>query len=199
MKTFKSGERYGNWVVLNDTTCMSKDKVPCKCSCGVTSAIVANALTRGKSTMCRQCAHQVQMEQKRSMGKEDAFAMNPKKIFKAEYNSWSSMRNRCHGKTLHKDYGGRGVSVCREWRDSFINFLRDMGCRPGLAYTLERVDVNGDYTPQNCVWATRSEQSRNRRDSLYIMLGEHKVHVRDLVEIHGLKYFKARELILSMR
>lgn len=79
------------------------------------------------------------------------------------YYSWLSMRNRCINKNLKafKNYGGRGIKVCKRW-DKFENFLKDMGeCPEDL--TLDRIDVNGDYKPSNCRWTTVANQSRNRR------------------------------------
>lgn len=83
------------------------------------------------------------------------------------YDCWTSMRNRC--KSLnnpnYKHYGGRGIKVCKRWDKSFENFLKDMGQKPAPHYTLDRINVNGDYKPSNCRWATVQQQQNNRRNN----------------------------------
>lgn len=79
------------------------------------------------------------------------------------YDTWETMRKRCTNPNYkgYSNYGGRGITVCDRWND-FTLFVEDMGERP-QGYTLERTDVNGNYEPSNCVWATRSQQCLNRR------------------------------------
>lgn len=81
---------------------------------------------------------------------------------------WSGMLKRCRG--TNKYYGGRGISVCNRWRESFSNFLSDMGRRPSPKHSLDRIDNNKGYFPQNCRWATPQEQARNKSNNRRIVV-----------------------------
>lgn len=105
-----------------------------------------------------------------------------------EYGVWSSMIARCENadNPAYKNYGGRGISVCPEWRVNFSAFMKDMGRRP-MAHTIERIDNNGNYEPDNVVWATRIQQQRNRRACRYITHAEITLTVVEWAEKLGLK------------
>jgi len=85
-----------------------------------------------------------------------------------EYRSWRHMKERCLNKNNHayKNYGGRGISISDRWVNDFSVFLQDMGERPSLSHTLERTDNNKGYYPDNCYWATKKEQGRNRSTTI---------------------------------
>lgn len=90
-----------------------------------------------------------------------------------EYHIWNSMIRRCHipSHVGYPYYGGRGISVCSEWRDpvkGFQTFLTDMGKRPSAKHSLDRLDVNGNYCAANCRWATTKHQNRNKRESIFL-------------------------------
>ena len=92
-----------------------------------------------------------------------------------EYRAWSCMLTRCYQPNFvhYGNYGGRGITVCAEWRASYAAFLAHVGRRPSPEHSLDRIDSRGNYEPGNCRWATRKEQARNtRRNRLVTIAGE---------------------------
>lgn len=106
-----------------------------------------------------------------------------------EYGVWVSMNGRClsEGNHAYPLYGGRGISVCERWRKSYQNFIADMGYRPEKGYDIDRIDNDGDYTPENCRWVTHKENTRNRSTS---KLDQGKVLKMKTLRQVGLSYGK---------
>lgn len=152
----RTGERVGRLVVLNSAGRAKRDSLwLCGCECGSLTVVRGSNLKVGHTESCG-CLHR-----DRCTIHGHARDGNPTKTYK----SWSSMRQRTTNKnsTQWHDYGGRGITCASRW-EKFENFLSDMGeCPEGL--TLERVDNNKGYAPDNCRWATRSEQQLNKRDA----------------------------------
>ena len=107
-----------------------------------------------------------------------------------EYRVWAGMLTRCYNENnkTYCRYGGRGITVCDRWRNSFLAFLEDMGPRPSLKHTLDRIDNNGNYEPGNCRWATMIEQARNKSTSLWLELGGVSRPAMEWCELAGTDY-----------
>ncbi|MBB6446493.1 AP2 domain-containing protein [Bacillus benzoevorans] len=153
-----AGEIFGRLTVLEfDSMKDTNSYWRCKCECGNVTVVAGNSLKRGVSKSCG------------CLQKEKTSNANFKHGHTAknspEYRSWRSMITRCEDESVnnYERYGGRGIKVCKRWRNSFESFLSDMGKRPTLSYTLDRIDVNGNYEPSNCRWADLTQQAINKR------------------------------------
>jgi hypothetical protein len=107
-----------------------------------------------------------------------------------EYRSYRAMLQRCYypESISYKYYGANRITVCSRWRQSFANFIEDMGRKPDAQYSLERINPHGNYEPDNCHWVDQTTQRRNRRDTvLFVAFGQRRT-LGEWAEIFGLKY-----------
>lgn len=107
-----------------------------------------------------------------------------------EYRTWINMRIRCYDRScdMYHNYGGRGITVCDRWRESFANFLEDMGRKPGRLYEIDRINNDGNYEPGNCRWATRKQNIRNTRVNRMLTLNGVTKCAAEWAEELGLSY-----------
>ena len=172
------GQTFGRLTVVErDTSKIGIDPNSwwiCSCSCGTMKSILGAQLKAGETSSCG--CYRKEFAKRRVDDGTSTIKRTHGQTKSPEHRSWGSMRQRCLNPQHHAyaDYGGRGIKVCQRW-DSFENFLVDMGPRPSLNHTLDRIDNNGDYTPENCRWATETQQKLNRRDNRYVTInGETK-------------------------
>ncbi len=111
------------------------------------------------------------------------------KCSQIEYKVWDGMRQRCNNPNSpdYPRYGGRGITICERWSASFSNFVADMGPRLSRAFQIERRDNDLGYSPENCRWATRKEQQRNRRNTRFIEFNGERLSVPEWSERTGIE------------
>lgn len=156
-----SGARFGALVATRSLGyAPGGTRWECQCDCGAVVVAYSQNLRRGRSTSCG-CAKSAKIA---SALTRHGHARRGRVT--SEHRIWRAMLDRCSNPNNNsfKYYGGRGITVCDRWTD-FENFLADMGNRPSRGHSIDRIDVNGNYEPSNCRWATASEQRRNRRDT----------------------------------
>lgn len=122
-------------------------------------------------------------------------------VYKDEYHIWRSMIQRCTSEThvSYPDYGGRGIKVCDEWLGGFHAFLKDLGPRPTKGHSLDRINPDGNYQPDNVRWATGKVQARNKRNSVYMehpKTGE-KVPAANIADFLGIPYREFRRQMIE--
>lgn len=171
--TISPGDRRGKLTILSEDVARKRGWIRrwfCRCDCGNLTSVPTDRLNSGKTRSCG-CLRIEALIVRNTTHNICGFP---------EYAVWASMKDRCynpHNRSF-SNYGGRGISVCAEWRNDFAAFVRDMGRRPLPDLTIERLDVNGSYCPSNCVWESRIVQNRNRRSS--------KLTSRDVREIRSM-------------
>ncbi len=164
----RTGQRFGRLVVCRRAE-MGKKRLSalwwCDCDCGSLTVVFSHSLSSGHSRSCG-CLRR-ETSSKLLSGHSYRLRHGCRRNGKAtpEYRAWCNMQARCYNPKhdSFKNYGGRGITVSDRWRNDFAVFLDDMPPHPGKGYSLDRIDNDGNYERSNCRWATRKQQTNNRR------------------------------------
>lgn len=174
------GKRFNRLVVVGDIPPNGKEKSKCRCVCDCGAVVTPQrySLLSGNTGSCGCYSLDRTRESNSTHGMSKS----------AEYLIWSGMLDRCLNprNKAYKNYGGRGVAVCDEWRSDFAAFFSDVGSRPSPCHSIDRIDVNGNYEPNNVRWATPKQQARNKRKSRVIFVFGEKMSLAEAAEKYGI-------------
>lgn len=190
---YSPGERFARMVLVEP---VGKGRWTARCDCGEIRTLPAYALRSGNTRSCG-CLQ----KERRGAGSLRHGYGRMGTARRSEYSAWRNMIGRCYDPKVDRypEYGGRGITVCDRWRHSFENFIADVGDKPTPEHTLDREDTNGHYEPTNVRWATRTQQSRNRRTARMVQYQGEAMCLSEACERAGVPYSRARHRLKAGR
>lgn len=178
LPSLEPGDQCGRWTIQKAAPPIfysgyAHIRWHCRCACGTHRIVKDASLKSGKSTSCG-CFNR---ERSREANTRHGHSQNS-----AEYRTWQAMIQRCHNPNYSRfhDYGGRGITVCPRWRNSFENFLIDMGPKPSRRHSIDRIKNDLPYCLENCQWSLPHKQMTNRRNSFFVEIGGEQIPLSDL-------------------
>ena len=190
-----TGHKIGKLTVISKEKINGKYWWNCQCDCGNITKVIAGALTKkDKPTRSCGCMQKNSLPGEKSNSYKHGHAINRRGS--KSYNTLNGMKSRCYNKNnkRYDRYGARGITVCERWL-VFENFLKDMG-EPEPSQTLDRIDNDKGYYPENCRWTTMKVQNRNRHDNLIFTKDGKTKMLLDWAEETGINYGTLRTRIL---
>ena len=189
------GNTYGKLTVIAESESIrSRAAWLCKCECGNTKIIQGTSLISGRTKSCG--CYQAEAV-KRSNSKHEL-------SYSSEYGIYKSMIQRCTNpkNKSYCNYGGKGITICKEWLDSFEQFYEDMGPKPNKNSSIERIDYNGNYEPSNCKWEGYVVQGRNKSSTKLSLIKAREIRSKyskgaSLTEL-GKEYGVTKQTIYSV-
>lgn len=170
---FKPGDRVGRLTIIRREGVNAFRRVLwlTRCDCGATQVLPTGGMASGSTRSCGCLQRELLGNRVRKHG----HGANGKRS--VEYKTWLRIKERCNrpGNKDYVKYGARGITVCERWETSFEDFLSDMGPRPSSRHSIERIDGAKGYSPDNCCWATATEQAANRRSTRYVIVDGSRV------------------------
>lgn len=188
----RTGQSFGRWTVLGYAGKRKGSHLwRCRCSCGHEGVAFGSNLASGISTSCGCYRREYVSKCKRVHGASNGGGIRAPGD---GYLVWSDMRRRCLNPTnsRYENYGGRGIKVCDRWLhgdggvSAFECFMADMGPRPSLKHSIDRINNDGNYEPSNCRWATPTEQARNKRDNRTVEFRGRKMVMQEAIKESGI-------------
>ena len=174
-------QRFGRLVAIEKVNETGAARWFCKCDCGNELVVPSNNLIRKNTLSCGCYQKDRTSEVKRIHGDRHTRL----------YTIWVDMRRRCScsSEPSYKNYGGRGITVCKEWQESFLAF-KEWAMKNGYSekLTIDRINANGGYCPQNCRWATLKQQGNNRRNNVCVTVNGEIHTLSEWSEITGISY-----------
>lgn len=185
MAKIKIGDRYGKRTII--AWDKEKHRWVARCDCGKVD-VVESSIALGRLQMCKLCSE----EKFKKLTTKNGLSHSP------IYETWRSIKRRCYQKNFisYKWYGGRGITVCEEWRNSFVKFCdwaMANGYQQGL--TIDRINKDGNYCPENCRWVDNLTQQNNRTDNKNLTFNGTTKTMSEWARFFGIKYITLKTRI----